>query len=75
MQKIKEFLASEIKTKAKESGLTQAQVAKLSNQTQPIISNIFNNKLQHYTSDRLFNIAKSISCEINITSKSRNFNL
>lgn len=63
VEKIKRQIAVKIRNYADKVSLTQADIAALTDTTQPRVSRIFNLKLEKITLDSLFKMLQNLSIE------------
>lgn len=69
MDKIKRQIAVKIRDYAAQVSLTQADIAELTDTTQPRVSRIFNMRLERITLDSLFKMLQNLSIEPTLTFK------
>jgi predicted XRE-type DNA-binding protein len=67
MDKIKKQIAVKIRDYAAQVSLTQADIAELTNTTQPRVSRLFNLKVERFTLDSLFKMLQNLDIKTNIT--------
>ena len=64
---IKRQIAVKIRDYAQQVSLTQADIAELTNTTQPRVSRIFNLKVDNFTLDSLFKMVENLDLNVTIT--------
>lgn len=64
--KLRSMLMMEIDRYVKESGLTQAEVAKLMKTTQPRLNDVLQGKIEKCTIDRLVNMLAAVGRQVSI---------
>jgi predicted XRE-type DNA-binding protein len=67
MDKIKKQIAVKIRDYAAQVSLTQADIAELTNTTQPRVSRLFNLKVERFTLDSLFKMLQNLDIETTLT--------
>lgn len=64
-----------IKKWVKDTGLTQAEAARLLNMTQPILNDVIRGRYERFTIDRLLNMLDAAGLHVSVSVSEQTFNI